>query len=693
MKTDIRSCNVGTMSPTVLVHQCRGVLLILAMLGAPSLAQEEDELGSHLLGNFLVRSSGQDRGPDGSRFVPESPSKKLQLAFVIDGTNSMESHLARFKVTFGSLVHNLIGPNKSNNVEVAVVVYRDEQSGPVDPLADFTPVSNKHIAKRDSLMEKVDTLQPRTGAPFNREMVDVGVHYALEKLRWADRAQDNVTERWLLLCADAPPYPEGVRSDEHKEENQPPRKHKTKDLIKKARARGVQIKSVLLGNTLVANQQDALREGPEAVAFMRSLSLETGGRFADLRRPQVVEYWTRNPTIEPISNKEIESARTQAKRKELATRYALLPSPHQLRGRARVVEGEIRDRARELWQASSVADQADAHAWNPATIQACAAKHPAAYFVEVNVRPYLNKVFANARLWGRTGETAAQTESLEFDAKPDLNETIIAREVLRSLLEDAVKRSKGDEDSASRFRIALESDLLSGQGERWVKGASSSLHRANRLLQQVPFNVASEKVAASKAKLLQAVSDLEQAAKEDKANPLVHYLLALGHLKLSRLLDQSLVRSSHFKLHEKSMHDAWDCLPRRRPMTEPPFQTLIRAHCLTHRREHKKAVRLLDQLISDPQVVWSATARRANWLLAGIRLGEWNTVDHRQDRLIDAVTARDHLVQILALWPESPEAEFCRAYVSESGDPLPILSEAFQWIASDSPATLQLTER
>ena len=55
------------------------------------------------------------------------------------------------------------------------------------------------------------------------------------------------------------------------------------------------------------------------------------------------------------------------------------------------------------------------------------------------------------------------------------------------------------------------------------------------------------------------------------------------------------------------------------------------------------------------------TALRAHWMLAGIYSGDWGVAkDEKGKPVIDPAKARGHLIQILAHWNESSEAEFIR---------------------------------
>jgi hypothetical protein len=57
-----------------------------------------------------------------------------------------------------------------------------------------------------------------------------------------------------------------------------------------------------------------------------------------------------------------------------------------------------------------------------------------------------------------------------------------------------------------------------------------------------------------------------------------------------------------------------------------------------------------------PTTIRSHAALRAHWMLAGIYAGDWGV----GSSFVDAEKARQHLLQILAQWPESSEANFVR---------------------------------
>jgi hypothetical protein len=69
-----------------------------------------------------------------------------------------------------------------------------------------------------------------------------------------------------------------------------------------------------------------------------------------------------------------------------------------------------------------------------------------------------------------------------------------------------------------------------------------------------------------------------------------------------------------------------------------------------------EAITLYRRLLDESTGIDAQAARRAHWMLAGILSGDWD-VDPKH---VDRDEAKRLLTQILALWPDSSEAEFIR---------------------------------
>ncbi|MBI2479990.1 MAG: hypothetical protein HYV60_15570 [Planctomycetia bacterium] len=74
------------------------------------------------------------------------------------------------------------------------------------------------------------------------------------------------------------------------------------------------------------------------------------------------------------------------------------------------------------------------------------------------------------------------------------------------------------------------------------------------------------------------------------------------------------------------------------------------------KKDYEAAIRVYQQLAEIKSDSKLHAALRAQWMLAGIRSGDWNVPEN----LIDAKAARTHLVAILAYWPDSSEAQFIK---------------------------------
>ena len=164
----------------------------------------------------------------------ESSEQDLQVALVIDGTDSMATDIEAVRGALRNMVSDL-RQYKGDHVSFHVVVYRDTgaPSGEVTlPLKEFT----SDVATLEGAFQKI---VPEPGAPYFLELTDLGIHEALEKLNWS--TADGVT-RWLLLFGDAPPYDADFVDTE---DTGARRRFDTDLLVNIAQRKGIQISCVL----------------------------------------------------------------------------------------------------------------------------------------------------------------------------------------------------------------------------------------------------------------------------------------------------------------------------------------------------------------------------------------------------------------------------------------------------------------
>jgi tetratricopeptide (TPR) repeat protein len=161
----------------------------------------------------------------------------------------------------------------------------------------------------------------------------------------------------------------------------------------------------------------------------------------------------------------------------------------------------------------------------------------------------------------------------------------------------------------------------------------------------------------SRQLLLQAETALQKALSKDARNPFIHQLLASCYYNLaSATRDEGDEQSAEMyaskyvaslnRAHRDRSRLKWPVL---RKEIEADFQLLVR-------EDYDEAIRLYRELADNLTANPLGTAQRAHWMLAGILAGDWGVDDSATD--IDQ--AREHLVDVLAHWPDSVPAQVIR---------------------------------
>ena len=268
----------------------------------------------------------------------EGTRPKLEMALVIDGTESMGTAIVGIRHALRQMVEDL--QRYKADVSFQIVVFRDEgaQSG----VASF-PLHTPQIAQQDGtqlrsftsdpdvLREGVEQIQIESGAPYFPELIDLGIHRALTELNWS-RAAD--VSRWILVFGDAPPFDEGFIEAGSKAR----RRIATQQLISTAKRLDIRISSILCNS----RDEDLVSYRgvlPKTQQFMNRLATDTGGlmldlSYADIRnaiedaaRIQRVRY----RQIGKLTQESIAAARTQAREQQTSVaeqrriRLAVLP--------------------------------------------------------------------------------------------------------------------------------------------------------------------------------------------------------------------------------------------------------------------------------------------------------------------------------------------------------------------------------
>jgi tetratricopeptide (TPR) repeat protein len=161
------------------------------------------------------------------------------------------------------------------------------------------------------------------------------------------------------------------------------------------------------------------------------------------------------------------------------------------------------------------------------------------------------------------------------------------------------------------------------------------------------------------ATLLEAArANLEDAVEADPDNPLARFSLAsalfnqararqqAGDLNTARtrMAEFAVQLREAFRLREKRQGDA-----ALRTEIEGDYALLVRGNV-------DDAVKLYRRLLDDASGADADAARRGHWMLAGIYCGDWGV----DAKYVDRDQAKQSLIQILARWPDSSEAQFIR---------------------------------
>jgi tetratricopeptide (TPR) repeat protein len=157
--------------------------------------------------------------------------------------------------------------------------------------------------------------------------------------------------------------------------------------------------------------------------------------------------------------------------------------------------------------------------------------------------------------------------------------------------------------------------------------------------------------------LLQAETALQKALSEDARNPFIHQLLASCYYNLASATrdegDQESAASYSAKYVASLNRDYRDRSrikwPVLRKEIEADFQLLVR-------KDYDEAIRLYRELADNLSANPLGTSQRAHWMLAGILAGDWGVAESATD----IEQAREHLVDVLAHWPDSVPAQVIR---------------------------------
>lgn len=689
--------------------KCLSVVLLLGLVAPEASAQEATsperiDLGAALKSsqeiNRRIRRYPEYVKPGEKAVVQRTPfdfsnaRRNIQIALVIDGTNSMGLDIAGLKDSLRTFIDGLrervAGSRKSAvTVEVALIVYRDflSPSGPVQILTAGIPTGFTEFSD-PKLYQLLGSIQTEDGTPSMPEQVDRGVYAALTGLDW--NMDDQVT-RVVILAGDAPPWEDEYLNEATSNAFKAKyrgldrigttfRGHSTDSLIALAREKGITIYSILCNSGFVGRENDPIVARAVAVfrprsrRFLGRLANETGGALLDLSNRATVRTLvqaTGGDVGEFVQLKSISAEDLERRKRDGQVRVAVLP-PQPLNqmdftsSDGYLAAADIVLRLQKIGGSSVETMRVVQQEWNRLTyetppneklIPQLASAFGVDFLIWGDYRAQDGTVQVSLRAYDRDGTLAV------LGARAVANNPEVATAQALANLVDAMAQAgqAGNQKAAAFARIHAEPDVKNRLTTQFASNnaAYQALIRGYDLLERATrYEAGSDEGRQFTAT---AVESLKESLRADPGNPFVLLLLSNCHYNLGET-----------DAAAATLKQAYDA---RGQTDDPQLKLEIEAdYALFVEKDPLKAISLYRQLAENAHALQPAAALRANWMLAGLYLGDWGAAPRVQSLFesesarLDA--ARDRILDILVYWPDSPEAGYYNQFVSPSIRPV-----------------------
>lgn len=642
---------------------CLAGLMISVLTGAQRPKEETPKTAA----NFLLQKLNQSRA--GAKLIHRSNrflgalkgQKGVQVAFVIDGTESMGAELDALKKQISAIADNLNEQvdDRDFKATIAIVVYRDAKA----PSGRVKLVVPEFTGDVYELTKQLDEVKVETGAPYFDEVVDEGVHAALTKLNWS--TQDDIS-RWIVLCGDAPPYPESTKH----------RRYSLSELISTARQKQVTVFGLCVNsgtNTQrpeLAAASNALQ--PECSAFFARLAEGTGGKYCNL--------WDQESLLAELKQKPISvpmAAITEedvvAARKKFGAAPVIAVLPPAVSGRPQFESGS--DSAICATTAQRYLSNLGFSVRGPASLEAeyqsaaasgttqaigQLATQIAADFVlsgSVTMDAAKAETQVTLTMYSRKSNKDLATTTATWTSKDGLAAPDRVSTALNGLLQKAGQVEPGALPAQSSAGTKADQDFLS----RDLRARRSILSGLYALEKSLSAGGSNESKANALSLLRTSLTELKAASQFEADNPIVELLLAETYYNLVSLGEATDESHRHF-LHLQRAYDL-----RSQPefaATSWPAE-IEGYYALLVEKDIGRAVKVFEEVVAKPGRETGMSALRAHWMLAGLYLGDWDSRVFAP-AIVDPEKARGHVLAILAQWPQLAEAEFYRQCLKQS---------------------------
>lgn len=699
------------------IHRAVLCYAILALGGLPSSALSQEAVPTTASG-FLQSHFRILRGRPVTRnlqrtsrfFRIDQSADRVQLAIVLDGTESMTKEFEVLLTDLEKIANGLRDTfaKKDTPLELALVIYRDTDapSGPVSiPSATFTD-------NIDDFRAAFANAKVEAGSPNFEERADEGLFRALDELNWAP-PNENVT-RWILLCGDAPPYPEDESEYEGRGSRKDFRPHTTSEIVnlavaKKVRIHCVQASSGFLGPggpgrpELVALEPKlvatAAAAQPFTAKFMRAVAEQSGGNYVNMWNPATIRAAmdpdeTLKVDMKPIVKRDIDDRTVSPKFGQLpvdAVTVAVLPHaplptwkdpPSDKQSVPNLPVAVTSEIQRVL---GTVGNGGLSIVSQDKVLPAIATATKSHETIQDQLAAVALDLKADYVIWGTVNETPAQLEfssgiyqfgsliekqTMAAEATAQIGQLNIVEQVIRRLCQNASGKLPNARDKAAfadsdpRAVTPIARDL---QAQRALLSGLAWQERALAYLRpdQEPQP---EDARLARELLEQAIIQFRQASRREPDNPFSYLLLSNCYYNLG---DYNGTSDEQTKAYI-NLRKAYELRDHENYANTPVKKEIEAFYELLQHKDIPASVARFEDLIKTSRSVRGQFSLRAHWMLAGVYLGDWGVAEAAPG-LVDVEKARDHIISILAHWPKSPEAAFYRKHLklTPEYDPLP----------------------
>lgn len=595
------------------------------------------------------------------------PHHSIQVALVIDSTESMSDELAAIGRSLPNLIDDLERETGAG-LETAIIQISDVG----DKETPVTFLSPSFMDDVEAIKLAIKQLKVRSGSPYFPEPVDLGIYSAIQQLPWAEKAD---VEKWILFIGDAPPYDPSFQEAKTKAQ----RWYETDRLVDLANQKGIKI------HCLLCNSRDKEKKAFEdsldkTRRFMNQISSETGGLMLDLSYQQVRKQLlasasrvrTEYAKVGFITDSEVEAVknagRSNDNRDGDVIRIAVLPflpldsitffydKPEVL------ISTEMRQLLRDMLNVRFVSSreierEIQRLRGNGISLedlpQALCLELRAEYVMTGELRMAQGKSSASVNVYQREEKQPVAMISVSA-TKEKLGQVLIGQlgvaqdtkpnyALLRGRIGALVTKNSIEEIDAGMF-----SDLKDTE-------RAELLASIEALEQALAYSLGDP---AGQSLLEKAEQKLTALIKQRPQISTAHSLLASCQFNLAKALEsngQSDLAKEKFQESTNAIKEAY-FLVERRPGNDIADLEVKADYELLVRRNYEAALKLYSQIAGSNQDSPAHEALRAHWMLAGIRSGDWGAAEKAPD-IVDLEMARGHLIRILAYWPDSNEAQ------------------------------------